>query len=480
MNPYLILSIIAAYFLVLIAISYFTGKRDDNDTFFLGNKKSPWYIVAFGMIGASLSGVTFVSVPGMVKAGGFSYFQMCLGFTLGYFVIAKVLLPLYYRMNLVSIYQYLDDRFGVQAYKTGSFFFLISRLIGASFRLFLVASIFQMFVFEEMGISFEFTVAITILLIWLYTFRSGIKTIIWTDTLQTSFMLLAVFFTFYWITQKLDWTFGEVWTNIQASDYSRVFFLDDFLDGKHFVKQFIGGFLICITMTGLDQDMMQKNLSCKNLGEAQKNMISFGLVLLLVNFFFLLFGALLYLYAGEQGITAIKDDLFPTIAVSGSTGLGISILFILGLIAAAYSSADSALTSLTTAFSVDFMDIQAMEEKKQKSLRKKVHVAFSILLFLVILAYQNINNKDLINDLFRFAMYTYGPLLGLFSFGMMTKRKLKGKWILPICLLAPVLTYYIDFLAKNYCNFNVGFALILLNALLCILGLWMISKQDEN
>mgnify|MGYP000287397281 CR=1 FL=1 len=469
----LILGIIAAYFLLLISISYFTGKKDDNDTFFLGNRKSPWYIVAFGMIGASLSGVTFVSVPGMVEGKFFSYFQMCLGFTVGYFIIAKVLLPIYYKMNLVSIYQYLDDRFGTEAYKTGSFFFLISRLIGASFRLFLVASIFQMFVFDEMGIPFEVTVAITIVLIWLYTFRSGIKTIIWTDTLQTTFMLLAVFFTFYWMCDSLNWGFMDLWNNVQASDYSKTFFWDDFAGDKlHFVKQFVGGIFICLTMTGLDQDMMQKNLSCKNLKEAQKNMISFGMVLLIVNFFFLLFGALLYFYAEKHGIAAIRDDLFPTIAMSGSGGFGISVLFILGLIAAAYSSADSALTSLTTAFSVDFLEVQKMSQSKQKRIRKKVHVGFSILLFLVILSYKTINNKDLITDLFVFAMYTYGPLLALYFTGMYTKWKLRGQWILVVCIAAPILTYIINYFTGG----SIGFALILVNATICILGFRLIAK----
>ncbi len=468
----LILGIIAAYFLLLITISYFTGKKDDSDTFFLGNRKSPWYIVAFGMIGASLSGVTFVSVPGMVEGKYFSYFQMCLGFTVGYFIIAKVLLPLYYKMNLVSIYQYLDDRFGVEAYKTGSFFFLISRLIGASFRLFLVASIFQMFVFDDMGIPFEMTVAITILLIWLYTFRSGIKTIIWTDTLQTTFMLLAVFFTFYWMTDSIGWDFSILWTEVQDSNYSKVFFWDNFMGDKlHFIKQFVGGILICLTMTGLDQDMMQKNLSCKNLKEAQKNMISFGLVLLVVNFFFLLFGALLYIYADKYGIQAVRDDLFPTIALSGNGGFGIAVLFILGLIAAAYSSADSALTSLTTAFSVDFLAIQKMSPSKQKRVRKKVHVAFSVLLFLVILSYKTINNKDLITDLFVFAMYTYGPLLALYFAGIYTNWKLKGNLILYVCIGAPVLTYFINLSTGG----AIGFALILVNATVCLLGLKLIS-----
>ncbi len=473
----LILGIIAAYFLVLIAISYFTGRKDDSDTFFLGNRKSPWYIVAFGMIGASLSGVTFVSVPGMVEGNFFSYFQMCLGFTVGYFIIAKVLLPIYYKMNLVSIYQYLDDRFGVEAYKTGSFFFLISRLIGASFRLFLVASIFQMFVFDEMGIPFQVTVAITILLIWLYTFRSGIKTIIWTDTLQTAFMLLAVIFTFYWMSQSMGWAGFDFWSEVQSSSYSKVFFLDNFLGDKmHFVKQFVGGILICLTMTGLDQDMMQKNLSCKNLKEAQKNMISFGLVLLIVNFFFLLFGALLYIYADKYGIDAIKDDLFPSIALSGNGGFGISVLFILGLIAAAYSSADSALTSLTTAFSIDFLDIQKMSPSKQKTVRKKVHIGFSILLFLVILSYQSINNKDLITDLFVFAMYTYGPLLALYFAGMYTKWKLKGKLILLVCLVAPTITYFINL----YTSGAIGFALILVNASICLVGFKLISIDETE
>ncbi|MGB2279193.1 MAG: sodium:solute symporter, partial [Flavobacteriales bacterium] len=361
MSPTLILSIIAIYFLVLILISYFTGKSDSNDAFFLGNKQSPWYIVSFGMIGATLSGVTFISVPGWVADSQFSYMQMILGMTAGYIVIANVLMPIYYRMNLTSIYAYLGDRFGESTHQTGAFFFLLSRTIGASFRLYLVANVMQIAIFDAWNVPFWLTVSLTIILIWIYTFRSGIKTIIWTDTLQTLFMLSAVGVSIWLISDKMGLGLVELSHTIRESQYSQVFFWE----GKqHFLKQFLSGAFLAIVMTGLDQDMMQKNLSCRSLSDAKKNMYSFSVVLIVVNIFFLALGAMLYLYAEQIGMDITKgDDLFPLVALKADLGLGVGIFFILGLIAAAYSSADSALTSLTTSFCVDFLNIEQKAER---------------------------------------------------------------------------------------------------------------------
>ena len=413
MSPTLILSIIAIYFLVLILISYFTGKSDSNDAFFLGNKQSPWYIVSFGMIGATLSGVTFISVPGWVADSQFSYMQMILGMTAGYIVIANVLMPIYYRMNLTSIYAYLGDRFGESTHQTGAFFFLLSRTIGASFRLYLVANVMQIAIFDAWNVPFWLTVSLTIILIWIYTFRSGIKTIIWTDTLQTLFMLLAVGVSIWLISDKMGLGLVELSHTIRESQYSQVFFWE----GKqHFLKQFLSGAFLAIVMTGLDQDMMQKNLSCRSLSDAKKNMYSFSVVLIVVNIFFLALGAMLYLYAEQIGMDITKgDDLFPLVALKADLGLGVGIFFILGLIAAAYSSADSALTSLTTSFCVDFLNIEQKAERQQVQTRKWVHVGFSVVLVLAILIFKAINDDSVISALFKVAGYTYGPLLGLFS-----------------------------------------------------------------
>ncbi|MGB2371411.1 MAG: sodium:solute symporter, partial [Flavobacteriales bacterium] len=439
MSPTLILSIIAIYFLVLILISYFTGKSDSNDAFFLGNKQSPWYIVSFGMIGATLSGVTFISVPGWVADSQFSYMQMILGMTAGYIVIANVLMPIYYRMNLTSIYAYLGDRFGESTHQTGAFFFLLSRTIGASFRLYLVANVMQIAIFDAWNVPFWLTVSLTIILIWIYTFRSGIKTIIWTDTLQTLFMLLAVGVSIWLISDKMGLGLVELSHTIRESQYSQVFFWE----GKqHFLKQFLSGAFLAIVMTGLDQDMMQKNLSCRSLSDAKKNMYSFSVVLIVVNIFFLALGAMLYLYAEQIGMDITKgDDLFPLVALKADLGLGVGIFFILGLIAAAYSSADSALTSLTTSFCVDFLNIEQKAERQQVQTRKWVHVGFSVVLVLAILIFKAINDDSVISALFKVAGYTYGPLLGLFAFGIFTKWNIKDRAVPIVAVLSPVIAY---------------------------------------
>ena len=481
MEPTSILLLIAVYFILLIVISYFTGKHSDtNDAFFKANKNSPWYLVAFGMIGASLSGVTFISVPGWVEASQFSYFQFVLGFSVGYMVVALVLLPLYYRLNLTSIYTYLDQRFGNYSYKTGASFFLLSRIVGASFRLFLVANVLQIIVFDALGIPYWTTVTITIFLIWVYTFKSGIKTIVWTDTFQTLFMLTAVGVAIYYISDELGIQGGELISHISNSDLSRIFFFDDFKSAEYFWKQFFAGAFIVIVMTGLDQDMMQKNLTCRNLREAQKNMFWFTIVIILVNLIFLSLGILLLEYAEANGIMARRDDLFPVIATQSGLGMGIAVVFVLGLIAAAYSSADSALTALTTSFSIDILDIEKKyTPEKQRKIRKRIHIAMSGVLILVIIAFKYvIKDESVIAKLYTFAGYTYGPLLGLYSFGLFTKFSIRDKWVPLVCILSPVLSYIIDVNSAAWLGFEFGFFILILNGLLTFLGLALLIRKN--
>ena len=477
MQPIHIVLLIVAYFSVLIFISYITGKSANNETFFKANNSSPWYLVAFGMIGASLSGVTFISVPGWVEDQSMSYMQMVLGYVIGYAVIGLVLLPLYYKLNLTSIYTYLEDRFGKNSYKTGASFFLLSRTIGASFRLFLVANVLQLLLFDAYGIPFWVTVTITILLIWLYTFKGGIKTIVWTDTLQTLFMLIAVGVCIYAISDELQ--ISNIFSYVADSELSKTFFFDDVKAGNYFWKQFLAGAFIAVVMTGLDQDMMQKNLTCRNLKDAQKNMFWFTIVLVIVNFFFLALGVLLTDYAQRNGIDAHKDELFPIIATKGTLGLATAMFFLLGLIAAAYSSADSALTSLTTSFSIDILEIDKKKEpKEQERIRKKIHVLFSFILIATILIFKYfIADASVIAKIFTFAGYTYGPLLGLYAFGLFTKLNVKDKVVPFICLLAPVLTYIISYYSKEKLGFDFGFFVLVLNGALTFLGLLIFKKN---
>lgn len=481
MTPIFILSIIGFYFLVLIGISYLTSKGANNESFFLANKQSPWYLVAFGMIGASLSGITFISIPGWVGDGAkqFSYMQMVFGYLLGYVVIAYVLMPIYYKLNVTSIYTYLKNRYGNTGHKIGALYFLLSRVTGASIRLLLVANVLQAFVFNTLGVPFEITVLISILLIWIYTFRGGIKTIIWTDTLQTLFMLLSLGITIYFISSELDFSDKGMIGTIADSDYSKIFFFDNWFGGNHFIKMFFGGMFITIGMTGLDQDMMQKNLSCKNLKEAQKNMMSFAVVLVIVNLIFLALGALLYMYAIEQGILVPEktDLLFPTIALESKLGIGVGILFLLGLVAAAYSSADSALTSLTTSVCVDFLEKD--EKKVTEKTRRWVHVGMSGVLFLTIIILNLTLDESAIWQLITLAGYTYGPLIGLFFFGILTKRVIGDFEIILVCVLSPVLTWIINDYVSNNSDFVIGALLILLNASLTFLGLLGYSQKKE-
>ena len=477
MKPEYIILLIVAYFSVLILISYLTGKSADNRTFFKANNSSPWYLVAFGMIGASLSGVTFISVPGWVEGQNMSYFQMVLGYVVGYAVIGLVLLPLYYRLNLTSIYTYLEDRFGKYSYKTGASFFLLSRTIGAAFRLFLVANVLQIILFDAYGIPFWITVSITILLIWLYTFKGGIKTIVWTDTLQTLFMLIAVGVCIYTISDEME--ISNIFSYVADSELSKTFFFDDVNAGNYFWKRFLAGAFVAIVMTGLDQDMMQKNLTCRNLKDAQKNMFWFTIVLVIVNFFFLALGVLLTDYAQQNGIDAHKDQLFPIIATKGNLGLATAIFFLLGLIAAAYSSADSALTSLTTSFSIDILEIDKKKDKKeQEKTRKKIHILFSFILIATILVFKYfIADESVIAKIFTFANYTYGPLLGLYAFGLFTKLKVKDKMVPFICLVSPFLTFSINYLALEYIGFDFGFSLLILNGLVTFIGLYIFKRK---
>ncbi len=483
LTPSIILGIIAAYFLLLMLVSYLTGKDSDNTDFFIAGRQSPWYLVAFGMVGATLSGVTFISVPGWVGASQFSYMQMVIGYLLGYFVIATVLMPMYYKLNLTSIYGYLEQRFGVASYKTGAGFFLLSRIIGASFRLYLVAIVLQTFVMESFGIPFWGTVLITIILIWIYTFKGGIKTIVWTDTLQTLCMLSAVILTVVAVGQKLELSTGNLFQTVKDSAYSQIFFFEGgWVEPKNFFKQFLAGASIAIVMTGLDQDMMQKNLSCKNIGEAQKNMFWFTIVLFFAKLLFLSLGALLYIYANQVGIAIPEksDLLYPTIALNHLSPL-IGIVFLLGLIAAAYSSADSALTALTTSFCVDFLNFEKSDttEKEQQRTRFLVHIGFSILLFLVILIFWFINDDAVIAAIFTVASYTYGPLLGLYAFGFFTKRPINDRLAPYVCIAAPILTYLINSNSELLLfGYKFGFELLILNGLITFLGLFFISEPE--
>lgn len=477
MSPLLVFSVIAGYFLVLMTIAHFTSKNSDAESFFTANRQSPWYLVAFGMIGASLSGVTFISVPGEVGSSHWAYLQMVVGYLLGYFVIATVLLPLYYKMNLVSIYQYLDSRFGKSAYKTGAFFFLISRVIGASFRLFLVATVLQIAFFDAFNIPFSVSVFVTIALIWLYTFKGGIKTIVWTDTLQTLFMLLAVGISISIIGSQLDLSFGGLMQVIQSSELSDTF-VWDWQAPRNFFKQFFAGAFIAIVMTGLDQDMMQKNLTCRSLGDAQKNVFWFSIVLIFANLLFLSLGVLLYHFVAVNQIDLTKttDALFPYLAMN-HFGIFGGIVFLLGVTAAAYSSADSALTALTTSFYIDFLEKDP--SKSDSKNRMLVHFGFSVLIFLVILVFQAINDDSVINSVFKVAGYTYGPLLGLYAFGLFTKKHVKDQWIPLVCIAAPVFTYLINENSVAWLSgYKFGFELLLVNGLLTFVGLAALIKKS--
>lgn len=476
MTPILIISCIAIYFSILLLISWYTSRNANQQSYFIGNRQSAWYLVAFGLIGDSLSGVTFVSVPGAVYNQQFGYMQLVLGYLLGYLVIAKVLLPLYYRLELTSIYSYLGTRFGSNSQKTGSFFFLLSRLIGAAFRLYISATVLQLFIFDAWGIPFWLTVSVVIALILLYTYRGGIKTLVWTDTLQSGFLLLGVILSIVAIANALDLNFMGIVQTVKESPYSQVFFWD-WQPKSNFFKQFFSGAFIAIVMTGLDQNMMQKNLSCKSLGEAQKNIYWFSFVLIFVNLFFVSLGALLYAYAAKMGIElpTKTDQLFPLLALN-HLGVFAAIVFVLGITAATFSSADSVLTTLTTSFCIDFLGQNPdIENTKSKNTRHLVHVAFAILLLIVIIIFQKINNDAVINSVFTAAGYTYGPLLGLFGLGLFTKISVKDPWVPVICVISPIVVWILDKNSVNWLGgYKFGFELLMLNGLITFIGLMMI------
>lgn len=484
MSSWLILISFFIYTLLIFGVSRLTLRKANNESYFTGNRNSPWYVVAYGMLGASLSGVTFMSVPGLVKAEAFSYMMLVFGYLAGYFVIALVLLPLYYKLNLTSIYTYLDERFGRSSYKTGSFYFILSRLIGASFRMFLVVNVLQLFVFDQWGIPFGVAVVLFMLLILLYTFKGGIKTIVWTDTLQTTFMISAVVISIFIISSSLNMSLSALWQEASARGYTRLL-ITDITDPRFFLKQFFAGMFITIVMTGLDQDMMQKNLSCRNLRDAQKNMFTFGFLLIPINLMFLFLGAVLWIYASIHGVELAQtsDDLFPTLALKYlSVAAGLTFFF--GLVSAAYSSADGTLTALTTTFCIDFLGLKRKAGVCEDDIRKtryKVHVAFAVLVIMIIIGYRAINDQALISKLFTIAGYTYGPLLGLFFFGIYTRRQVRDRWVPLVCLMSPVLSYVLSSHSQQWLwGYKFGFEILILNGLFTVLGLWALSRSANQ
>jgi Na+/proline symporter len=481
MSTTLISIIILSFFALLMAISYFSSRHATNDTFFTGNRCSPWYLVAFGMIGSTISGVTFISVPGEVGNSAWTYLQFLIGNFFGYWLIALVLIPLYYKLNLVSIYTYLDQRFGVRSYKTGAFFFLLSQTIGASFRLYLAAGVLQIGFLEALGIPFWLTVLMTLFLIWIYTYKAGIKTVVWTDTLQTLFILGAVGITIFMISKQLDLSSKELVDTVVHHPYSRIFDWD-WQSKTNFFKQFFAGLGIVLVMNGLDQNMMQKNLTCKTQKDAQKNVFWFSFAFIIANIFFLSLGVMLYAFAQQKGIAIPdrSDDLFPFLALQ-HFGTFAGALFLLGILAAAYSSADSALTALTTSFCIDFLNIDAKEPKSKKT-RFFVHIGFSLLMFVVIVLFRIINNDSVVTAVFRVAGYTYGPLLGLFAFGILTKRKVYDRLVPAIGLASPLITYVININSEAWFGgYQFGFELLWLNGALTFLGMLIFSnlKNEE-
>ena len=501
MSPIVLFAFVIGYFILLLTVAWFTSRNSNNDSFFIGNKNSNWMLVAFGMIGTSLSGVTFVSVPGGVGSGNFYYFQIVLGYLLGYMVIAFLLLPLYYRLNLTSIYTYLEQRFGVSAHRAGAFFFILSRSVGATARLYLVISVLQIFIFNKLGIPFVVTTLVILLLILLYTFEGGVKTIIYTDTLQTTCILVGLVACIIVIVKALDTDFGGAWDLMSEKGYTQIF-NSDIKSGSFALKHILGGMFIAIAMTGLDQEMMQKNISVKTLKDSQTNMMTFTAVLMLVNFLFLILGGILYLYAGQKGINVPPDDLFPTIALSDAFAGTIGIIFIIALISALFPSVDGAITSLTSCFCIDILSLKKKEgtEKEKKAIRLKVHFTFALVFFLMVLLFKWIDDKLIIDFILKFAGVTYGPLLGLFAFGILTRRTLNENLIWTVCIVAPLLTLGLDILSspewyekklhvtlglqslseKIFDGYKIGNELILINGILTSLGLLFVSKRGER
>ena len=478
MSPVLLFSFVIAYFAILLIVANRTSRNSNNESFFIGNRSSNWMLVAFGMIGTSLSGVTFVSVPGTVGPSAFAYFQVVIGYFIGYFIIAYVLLPLYYRLNLTSIYNYLLQRFGLASYKTGALFFLISRTLGATARLYLVINVLQIFILDQMQVPFWVTTFIILLMVLMYTFKGGVKTIVWTDTLQTTGMLLGLIICVIYIMTNLDLSFGETMTSLNTNGYTKIFNTDPNSPG-FFLKQIIGGIFITVAMTGLDQEMMQKNISVRTLKDSQKNMITFSFIIVVVNFLFLLLGGLLYLYASANGIETKGDDLFPTVALQHLPPF-IGIIFIIGLISALFPSADGAITALTSSFCIDILGIKRrseLDEAAQIRTRKIVHISMAIVFMICVMIFKVIDNKSIITVILKVAGYTYGPLLGLFSFGILTNRKLNEKLVTFVCLAAPLICFAIEYFQKDLLGqFQIGIELLIINGLLTFIGLYLISK----
>jgi SSS family transporter len=482
MSPISVLLTIAAYFAVLFFISHLAGRKADNAGFFSGNRKSPWYVVAFATIGAAISGVTFVSVPGMVAGSGFSYLQMVLGFAVGQLIIAFVLIPLYYKMNLVSIYEYLENRFGISSYKTGAWFFFISKMLGASVRLFIVCVVLQLLVFAPLHLPFILNVLFTVGIVWLYTFRGGVKSLIWTDSLKTFCLIVSVGLTIYYIGKNLGLNTGSLWSLIGDSEMSKTFFFDDGNDKRYFWKQFLAGVFTMIATTGLDQDMMQKTLSCKNFRDARKNMITGGILQIFINLLFLTLGVLLYVYAaGKQiALPAKGDDVFPFLAMQFSPVVGV--LFIIGLISAAYAAAGSALTALTTSFTVDILESPRTKTDAQvAAIRQKVHIGMAIMMAAVIFIINLLNNDSVINTVYTLASYTYGPLLGLFVFGMFTKKAVKDRWVPLVAIVSPVLCYILDTHSQAWFNgYQFSHERLILNAFFTFAGLCLLVRKKKE
>ena len=489
MNSAIILVVFVLYTVLLFVISHFTSRKSNNATFFRGNRNSPWYVVAYGMIGASLSGVTFMSVPGGVYTGQFTYMPLVFGYVLGYAVIALVLLPLYYRLNLTSIYTYLNMRFGQRSEKTGAAFFILSRLLGSALRMYLVVFVLYEFVFKAWGLPFWVPAVIFIAIILLYTFKGGIKTVVWTDTLQTTFLLLAAFMTAWYILRNLDISLGDLLKSASEKGYTKVF-ETDWTHNKFWLKQLLAGMFITITMTGLDQDMMQKNLTCRSLRDAQKNVMTSSLLFVLVNALFLCLGAALIFYAQATGFQlpvnetgmVVNDKIFPSVAFSLSKFT--AVVFVIGLVAAGYSSADGTLTALTTTFCFDFMhfDRKQLSEQQITKYRKWIHVAFALLYLLVIIAFRPFHNESLIDKVFDIAGFTYGPLLGLYSFGLFVKgRRVNDKAVPYLAIAAPIISYLLKMYSRQlFGGYQFGFEILIVNGLLTFLALLAFSKKEKN
>ena len=482
MSSTLLFSFVIGYFLILLVVAYYTSRNSNNDSFFIGNRNSNWMLVAFGMIGTSLSGVTFVSVPGTVGSVGFAYFQVVIGYLIGYMIIAFILLPLYYKLNLTSIYNYLQHRFGQVSYKTGALFFIISRTLGATARLYLVINVLQIFILKDMGIPFGVTTFVILLMILLYTFEGGVKTIVFTDTLQTTFMLLGLVACIIYIMYHVPYDLSEIFPEMTKRGMTKIFNTDVY-SPSFFLKSILGGVFITVGMTGLDQEMMQKNISVKNLRDSQKNMMTFSITMAVVNFLFLVLGGLLYIFAESNGIKTANDDLFPTVALNYMP-TALSIIFIIGLISALFPSADGALTALTSSYCIDILGLKRREELDEKARKKKrltVHFTFAAIFFVMVMLFKWIDNKTIIDVILKVAGYTYGPLLGLFAFGILTKRKIHDKYALYVCLAAPLLILGIDYGSQAlFDKFKIGYELLIYNGLLTYLGLLLISKKEEK